>query len=127
MLIKITNLSIYLPTYLPTYLSIYLPIYPSSYLTYLPIYLYIYLSIYLWLYSPSVGLCLFFRFLILYTVDMAPWMRGQPVARSLLTHRTTLKQNKRTDIYALSGFRAHDPSVRESENSSCVSATVNSN
>jgi hypothetical protein len=46
-----------------------------------------------WLYSPFLGLGLFFSFVILfYTVGRAPWTADQP----LPTHRTTQTQNKRT-------------------------------
>jgi hypothetical protein len=38
----------------------------------------------------------FFIFLILYTFGKTPWTGDQPVARPLLTHRTTQTQNKRT-------------------------------
>jgi hypothetical protein len=61
-------------------------------------YLSIYLSIYLWLYSPMLGLGRFFNFSIFYTVGMTPWTGNQPVARPLLTHRTTQTRNKRTQI-----------------------------
>jgi hypothetical protein len=50
-------------------------------------------------------------------------MGDQPVTRPLPTHRTTQTQNKRihnADIHALSGIRAHDPSVRANEDSSCL-------
>jgi hypothetical protein len=80
----------------------------------------IYLSIYLWPYSPLLDLGRFFSFLILYTVCMTPWTGDQPVARPLPTHRTTQTQNKYTDIHVLSGIRTRDPSVRASEDSSCL-------
>jgi hypothetical protein len=48
-----------------------------------------------YVYSPSLGLGLFFSFLTLYTVSKTPWTVDQPVARSLPTHRTTQTQNKR--------------------------------
>jgi hypothetical protein len=38
--------------------------------------------------------CLFFSFLILYTVCRIPWTGDQPVAKQLPTHRTTQTQNK---------------------------------
>jgi hypothetical protein len=66
---------------------------------------------------------LLFSFLTLYTVGRTPWMGDQPVARPLPTHRTTQTQNKRTrntDVHVLSGIRAHDPSVRTSEDNSCL-------
>jgi hypothetical protein len=50
----------------------------------------------LWLYSPLLGLGRFFSLLILYTIGRTPWTGDQPVARPLLTHRTTQTQNKRT-------------------------------
>jgi hypothetical protein len=87
-------------------------------------------SISLWLYSPLLDLGRFFIFLILYTLGRTPWTGDQPVARPLSTHRTTQTQNKRTHTYtqthththrhALSGIRTHGPSVRASEDSSCL-------
>jgi hypothetical protein len=50
----------------------------------------------LWLYSPLLGLCRFFSFVILYTIGRTPWTGDQPVARPLITHRTTQTQNKLT-------------------------------
>jgi hypothetical protein len=62
-----------------------------------------------------------FQFLNLYTVGRTPWTGDQPVARPLPTHRSTQTQNKRhTDILASSGIRTHDPSVRASEDGSCL-------
>jgi hypothetical protein len=55
-----------------------------------------YLPTYLWLYSPLLGLCRFFRFLIFYRVSRTPWKGDQPVARPLPTHRTAQTRNKRT-------------------------------
>jgi hypothetical protein len=52
--------------------------------------------IYLWLYIPFLDLGSFFSFLILHTVGRTPRTGDQPVARPLLTHRTTQTQNKRT-------------------------------
>jgi hypothetical protein len=37
-----------------------------------------------------------FHFLTLYTVGRTPWTGDQRVARPLLTHRATYKQNKST-------------------------------
>jgi hypothetical protein len=51
-------------------------------------------SFYLCLYSPCGPWPLFF--LNLYTVGKTPWMRDQPVAWPLSTHRTTQTQNNRT-------------------------------
>jgi hypothetical protein len=47
--------------------------------------------------TALVDLGRFFSFLILYTVGRTSWMGDQPVARPLLTHRTTQTQNKRTE------------------------------
>jgi hypothetical protein len=50
-------------------------------------------------------------------------MSDQLVTRPLPKHRTTQTQNKRIhtpNIHALSGIPAHDPSVRASEDSSCL-------
>jgi hypothetical protein len=72
---------------------------------------------------PYVGPWPFFSFFILYTVGRTPSKGDQPVARPLPTHRTTQKRINahNTDIHALSGIRTHDPSVRASEDSSCLS------
>jgi hypothetical protein len=43
----------------------------------------------LWLYSPLLGLGLFFSFLILYTVGRTPWTGNQPVARPIPTQNNT--------------------------------------
>jgi hypothetical protein len=63
-----------------------------------------------------LGLGRFFSFLILYTVGSTPWTGDQSFARPLP------KQNKRTQYrrHALSGIRTYDPSVRASEDSSCL-------
>jgi hypothetical protein len=58
-----------------------------------------------------------------YTDGRIPWTSEQPVARPLPKHRTTQTQNKRLhppNIHALIGIRAHDPSVRANEDSSCL-------
>jgi hypothetical protein len=63
------------------------------------------------------------QFRIHFTEGRTPWRSDQLVAMSLPTHRTTQTQNKRIhtpNIYALSGIRTHDPSVRTSEDSSCL-------
>jgi hypothetical protein len=54
---------------------------------------------------------------------MTPWTGDQPLVRPLLKHRRTQTQNKRIhtpNTHALSGIRTHDPSVRASEESSCL-------
>jgi hypothetical protein len=66
--------------------------------------------------QPFVGPWLLFSFVILYTVDRAPWTGDQPVARPLGTEQHTERINAHnTDIHALNGIRTHDPSVRASE------------
>jgi hypothetical protein len=53
---------------------------------------------------------------LLYTVCRTPWMSDQPVARPL---PCTQNKRKQTSML-LSGIRTHDPSVRASEDSSCL-------
>jgi hypothetical protein len=53
------------------------------------------LSLSLWHQSPLRLGCVF-SFLILYTVCRTPWAGDQPVARPLPKHKTTQRQNKRT-------------------------------
>jgi hypothetical protein len=65
---------------------------------------------------PLLGLDRFFTFLILYTVGMAPLTGYQPFARPLPTHRI----DANIGIHALRGIRTHNPSVRASEDSSCL-------
>jgi hypothetical protein len=78
-ILQVDSVSLHSSTYLPACLHAYLP-------TYLPIY-------------GSTVLLLdlgrFFSFLILYTIGRIPWTGDQPVARPLLTHRTTQTQNER--------------------------------
>jgi hypothetical protein len=54
-------------------------------------------------YYDSTALCWalanFFQFFNLYTVGRTPWRGDQPVARPLLTHRTTQTQTKRTQAF----------------------------
>jgi hypothetical protein len=78
-----------------------------------------------WLFQPTQGPGLLFSSVIIFffTGGRTPWANDQPVARPLPTHRTIQTQNKRIhtpNIYALSGIRTHDPSVRASEDSSCL-------
>jgi hypothetical protein len=54
-------------------------------------------------------------------------MSDQPVANPPPKHRTTQAQNKcihTPNIHALSRIRTHYPSVRESEDNSCLADTV---
>jgi hypothetical protein len=58
-----------------------------------------------------------------FTDGRTPCTSDQPAPRPLPTHTTTQTQKKRTytpNIHALSGIRAHDPSVRANEDSSCL-------
>jgi hypothetical protein len=55
------------------------------------------LSLYLWLYSPFLGLGLFFSFLVFYTDGRTFWTGKQPVARPLPPHRTAQTKKKRTE------------------------------
>jgi hypothetical protein len=74
---------------------------------------YLFLFIYLlWLYIPLMGLGRFFSFLILYTVER----RINP-SQGRYLHRINAHN---TDIHALSGIRTRDPSVRASEDISCL-------
>jgi hypothetical protein len=58
---------------------------------------------------------------LFYTDGMTPWTGDQPLARPLPTHRTTQTQNKRAHRHpCLEWIRTHDPSVRASEDISCL-------
>jgi hypothetical protein len=86
------------------------------------IYIYIYLFIHQWLYSPLLGSGLFFSFVIFFTQTIGLLERGiSPLqGRYLHTGQHKHRINAHTDIHALSGNRTHDPSVRASEDSSCL-------
>jgi hypothetical protein len=72
---------------------------------------------------PLLNLCNLF-----YTDGRTPWTSDHHLARPLPTHRTKQTQNKRTHWHpCLSGTRAHDPSVRASEESSCLRPGGHSN
>jgi hypothetical protein len=74
-----------------------------------------------WLYSPLLGPGLFFSFVFFSTQTVEHLGLDQPGARPLPTHRTTQHRiSAHTDIHALSGIGTHDPSVRASEDSSCL-------
>jgi hypothetical protein len=78
-----------------------------------------------WIYSPLLGPGLLFSFVIFFTQDgRTPWTGDQPVARPLPTQRTTQTEQTRarthTHIHPLSGIWTHVPSVRASEDSSCL-------
>jgi hypothetical protein len=53
-------------------------------------------------------------------VGRTPWTVDQPVARPLPTQDNTYTEETLTDIHASSGIRTHDPSVRASEDISCL-------
>jgi hypothetical protein len=79
--------------------------------------LFIHSFIHQWLYSPLLGPGLFFSFVIFfYTDGRTPWTSDQPVARPLPAHRTAQTQIS----MPLSGIRTHAPSVRASEDISCL-------
>jgi hypothetical protein len=64
-----------------------------------------------------------FSFKIIFTDGRTPWTSDQLVARPLPKHTTAQTQNKHIhtpNIHALSGIRTQDPSVRASEDSSCL-------
>jgi hypothetical protein len=80
----------------------------------------IYISICLSIYSPLLDICHFFSFLILYTVGRTPWTR---ISLSQGLYLYTEQHKHRINahyIHALSGIRTYDPSVRASEESSCL-------
>jgi hypothetical protein len=76
-----------------------------------------------WLFQPIQGPGLLFSSMIIFTGGRTPCTSDQPVTRPLPKHRTTQTQNKRVctlNIHALNGIRTHDPSVRVTEDSSCL-------
>jgi hypothetical protein len=73
--------------------------------------------------QPPWALASTFQFHDHFTDGRTPWTSDHLVTRPLPKHRTTQTLNKRIytpNIHALSGFRTHDPSVRASEDSSCL-------
>jgi hypothetical protein len=71
----------------------------------------------------SPGLLFSSVIIFFFTDGRTPCTSDQLVARPLPKHRTTQTQNKRIhtpNIHSLSGIRTHDPSVRASEDSSCL-------
>jgi hypothetical protein len=75
-----------------------------------------------WLYSPLLGPGLYFSFLIFFTQTLGLLGRGisPSQGRYLHTGKHKHSKNANTDIHALSGIRIYDPSVRASEDSSCL-------
>jgi hypothetical protein len=99
--------------YLSNHLTIYLSIHPSIYLS-------IYLSINLTIYRSTalVDLGRFFSFLI-YTQSVGLLGRGSARRKAVAYKQDNTKtEQTHTDIYALSGIRIHNPSVRVGEGSS---------
>jgi hypothetical protein len=61
--------------------------------------------------------------MIIFTGGRTPWASDQLLARPLSKYRTSQTQNKHIhtpNIHALCGIRIHDPSLRASEDSSCL-------
>jgi hypothetical protein len=75
-----------------------------------------------WLYSPLLGPGLFFSVAIIFTQTVGLLVRVISLSQGLYLHTGRHKHriNAYTDIHALSGIRTHDPSVRASEDSSCL-------
>jgi hypothetical protein len=81
-----------------------------------------------WLYSTLLGPALFFSFVIFFvqTVGLPGRVISPSQGRYLYgaiqtkNKRTRTHTHTHTDIRALSGIRTHDPSLRVSEDSSCL-------
>jgi hypothetical protein len=73
-----------------------------------------------WLYSPLLGPDLFFSFVIIFTqtVGLLGRVISQSQGRYLKAEQHKHRINSYTDIPAFSGIRTHDPSFRDSEDSS---------
>jgi hypothetical protein len=74
------------------------------------------------LYSPLLGPCLFFSFVIFFTQKSGLPERGisPSQGRYLRAGQHKHRMNAHTDIHALNGIRTYDPSVRASENILCL-------
>jgi hypothetical protein len=71
--------------------------------------------------QPFVGPWPFLQFRnFFYTDGRTPWTSDQPDTRPLPTQDNTNTEYTQTNINALSRIRTHDPSVRASEDSSCL-------
>jgi hypothetical protein len=82
-------------------------------------YLHLYIS--LWLYSPFVGPWPFYQFLNCIHSRYDSLDGGSAhLKAAAYTQNNTNTEYTYTDIHALSGIRIHDPSVRASEDSSCL-------
>jgi hypothetical protein len=75
-----------------------------------------------WLYSTLLGPGLFFSFVIFFTqtVGLLGRVISPSQGRYLHTGQHKHRINAHTDIHALSGIRTYDPSVRASEDGSCL-------
>jgi hypothetical protein len=75
-----------------------------------------------WLYSPLLGPYLICSFVIIFiqSVGLLGWVISPSQGLYLNTWHHKHRINAYTDIYALNGIRTHDPSVRASEDSSCL-------
>jgi hypothetical protein len=75
-----------------------------------------------WFYSPLLGRDLFFSFVIFFTqtVGLLGRVISPSQGRNLDTGQHKHKINEHTDIHALSRIRTRDPSVRATEDSSCL-------
>jgi hypothetical protein len=75
-----------------------------------------------WFYSPLLSPSLFFSFVIFFTQTVG--LLGRVISPSRGRYLHTGQHNHRInayiDIHALGGFQTHDPSVRASEDSSCL-------
>jgi hypothetical protein len=69
-----------------------------------------------------LGSGLFFSFVIFFTQTVGLLGRRSVRRKAATYTQTTQTQNKctHTDIHSLSGIRTHDPSIRASEDSSCL-------
>jgi hypothetical protein len=76
--------------------------------------------------QPFVGPWSLLQFSNLFDIDgWTPWTGDQAIARPLSTHRTAQTYKiSYTDIHSLSGIGTHDPSIRATEDSSCLSAAT---
>jgi hypothetical protein len=82
----------------------------------------LYIILLLWFHSPSLRLGRFFSSFILCTCGRTPSTGIRP-SQGLYLHAEQHKHRINTynrDIHAVSGIRTHDPSVRTSEDSSCL-------
>jgi hypothetical protein len=90
------------------------------------LYYYVHSFIHQWLYSPFVGPGLFFSFVIFFTQRVG--LLGRIISTSqglyLYTGQHKHRINAHTNIHASSRIRTYDPSVRASEDSSCLRPLV---